>query len=46
MLMPLLWCGADARPDFLESQVATFLQSIDSGGAEGASLAEDLKYQV
>lgn len=37
---------ADAQPDFLERQVAAFLQSIDGGGAEGPSLAEDLKFQV
>ena len=35
----------DARPDFLEQQVASFMHSID-GGTERPSLADDLKYQV
>lgn len=45
LTVPLGALGADAPPQFLEEQVAVFMNVLEKSGVEGPSLADDLRYQ-
>lgn len=45
LTVPFGALGADAPPQFLEEQVAVFMNVLENSAVEGPSLADDLRYQ-